>query len=103
MGGGGGCEGQRSAVSGLRGSGPPLALVAPALPPMGDGARPFVALYRGGGVGRRARLRQGGRPAALSPPPHSPAPAVWAVTCVTACVGVGAAAVAGFAGGSASG
>ena len=45
---------------------------------------------------------RGGRPAALSPP-NRPAPAVWAVTCVAACVGVGAAAVAGFAGGSASG
>ena len=102
MGAGGGCLGHRSAVSGLRGSGLPLALVAPALPPTGGGARPSVALYRGGGAGRGARLCRGGVPAALSPP-QSPAPAVWAVTCVAACVGVGAAAVAGFAGGSASG
>ena len=57
---------------------------------------------RGGGVGRGARLCRGGRPAALSPS-HSPAPAVWAITCVAACVGVGAVAVAGSAGGSASG
>ena len=99
---GGGREGQRSAVSGLRGSGLPLALIVPALPPTGGGARLSVALYRGGGVGRGARLRRGGRPAALSPP-HSLAPIVWAVTCVAACVGVGAAAVADFAGGSASG
>ena len=49
MGAGGGCEGQRSAVSGLRGSGPPLALIVPALPPTGGGARPSIALYRGGG------------------------------------------------------
>ena len=63
---------------------------------------PSVTLYGGGGVGRGARLRRGGRPPALSPR-HSLAPVVWAVTCAAACVGVGAVAVAGFAGGSASG
>ena len=67
----GGGLGQRSAVSGLRGSGPPLALVAPVLPPTGGVARPSVALYRWGSVGR------GGRPAARSPS-HSLAPFVWA-------------------------
>ena len=49
---GGGREGQRSAVSGLRGSGIPPALVVSALPPTGRGARPSVAPYCGGGVGR---------------------------------------------------
>ena len=38
-----------------------------------------------------------------SSPPHSLASAVWAVTCAAACVGPGAVAVAGCAGGSASG
>ena len=94
-------EGQQSAVSGLRGSGLPLALVVPALSPTAGGASLSVVLFCGGGVGRGAWLCRGGRPAAL-PPSHSPAPVVWAVTCVAACVGVGAAAVAGFAGGSAS-
>ena len=64
---GGGGSGQWSAVSGLRGSQPALALAAPVLPPTGGGARPSVALYRGEGVGLGARLRQGGRAAALSP------------------------------------
>ena len=99
---GGGREGQRSAVSGPRGSGFPPALVVSALPPTGGGARPSVAPYCGGGAGRGARLRRGGRPTALSPP-HSLAPVVRAVTCAAACVGAGAVAVAGFAGGSASG
>ena len=36
-------------------------------------------------------------------PPHSLAFVVRAVTCAAACVGAGAVAVAGFAGGSASG
>ena len=62
-----GSSGQRSGVSRLRGCGPCLALVAPALRPTGGGARPFVALHRGGGEGRGAWLRRGGRPAALSP------------------------------------
>ena len=99
---GGGREGQRSAVSGLRGSGFPPALVVSALPPTGGGARPSVTPYCGGGVGRVARLRRGGRPTAL-PPPHSLAAVIWAITCAAACVGAGAVAVAGYAGGSASG
>ena len=37
------------------------------------------------------------------PPPNSPVPAVWAFTCPPSCVGPGAAAAAGCAGGSASG
>ena len=45
---GGGGLGQRSAVSGLQGSGPPLALVAAVLSPTGGGARPFAAPYDGG-------------------------------------------------------
>ena len=45
---GGGGSGQRSAVSGLRGSGPPLALVAPVLSPTGGGARLLAAPYEGG-------------------------------------------------------
>ena len=101
MGAGGGCVGQRSAISELRGSGPPLAVVAPALPPTGGGAPPSrctVGRTWVGGPGSAG----GGRPAALSPP-HCLAPAVWAVTCVAACVGIGAVAVAGFAGSSASG
>ena len=38
-----------------------------------------------------------------SSPPHSLASAVWAITCAPACVGAGAVAAAGCAGGSASG
>ena len=76
---GGGGSGQGTAVSGLRGSGPPLPLGAPVLPRTGGGARPPAALYGGGGVGRGAWLRWGGRPAALSPaPPPPPAPIAWA-------------------------
>ena len=51
-----------------------------------------VVPYRGGGVGRGAQL-----------PPHSLASAVWAITCAAACVGAGAVAAEGCAGGSASG
>ena len=53
---GGGREGQRSAVSGLRGSRFPPALVVSALPPAGGCARSFVTPYLGGGVGRGAQL-----------------------------------------------
>ena len=75
---GGGGLGQRSAVSALRGSGPPPALVAPLLPPTGGGARPSVALYRGGGVGwGSGSAGGGGRPTALSPS-HPLAPIAWA-------------------------
>ena len=56
----GGGLGQRSAVSGLRGGGCPLALVAPVLSPTGGAARPSAALYGGGGVGQGARLCWGG-------------------------------------------
>ena len=38
-----------------------------------------------------------------SPPPHSLVSAVWAITCAAACVGAGAVAAAGCAGGSDSG
>ena len=68
---GGGGPGQRSAVSGLPGSGPPLVLGAPVFPPSGGGARLSAALYRRGAVGRGARPPRGGRPAALS---HAPPP-----------------------------
>ena len=61
--------GQWSAVSGLWGSGPPLALGAPVLPSTGGGVRPSAALYGGGAVRRGALLCWGGRPAALSPVP----------------------------------
>ena len=63
---GGGCSVQRSAVSGLRGSGPPLALVAPVLSPTGDGARPFAAPYDGGVWVEGPGSAGGGVP--LSPP-----------------------------------
>ena len=53
---GGGCEGYRSAVSGLRGSRFPPALVVSALPPAGGGARSPVKPYGRGGVGRGAQL-----------------------------------------------
>ena len=66
---GGGGPGQWSAISGLRGSAPPLALGAPVLPPTGGGARPSAALYPRGGVGQGAWLRWGGRPVSLSPVP----------------------------------
>ena len=82
---GGSREGQQSAVSGLRGSVSPPALVVSALPPTGGGARPSNAPYCGGGVGRGARLRRGGRPTALSSPtlsrlssgPSPAPPLVW--------------------------
>ena len=47
-----GSSGQRSAVSALRGSGPPPALVAPAPSPTGGGARPSAASDSGGSGGR---------------------------------------------------
>ena len=104
---GGGCEGQWSAVSGLRGSGFLPALVVSALPPTGGGARPSVAPYCGGGVGRGARLCRGGGVLWHCPPPFllrpssgpSPAPPLvwglglwrWRVSPAVAPVGEGVA------------
>ena len=65
---GGGGSGQRSAVSGLQGSGPPPALVAPVLSPTRGGARPFAAPYNGGvWVGRPGSVL-GGVPMSPRPP-----------------------------------
>ena len=72
-GGGGGCWGRRFGsavrVSGLRGSGPPSAFVAPALSLTGGDARPPAAPYGGGvggcALGWGARPSWGGCPAAL--------------------------------------
>ena len=101
---GGGGSGQRSRVSGLRGSGPPLALVAPVLPSTGPLCR---AVRWEVCVGRGARLRRGGASRGTVPfqPPraHHLGRRGEAVTCAVACVGAGAGAVAGSAGGSASG
>ena len=98
---GGGREGQRSAVSGLRGSGPPLrSLSPPSLPREVARASPSRCIVGGAWAGGMAPPGGASRGTV---PPQSPAPVVWAVTCVAACVGVGAAAVAGFAGGSTSG
>ena len=92
--------------------GPPQTLVSPALSPTGGGARPSAAPY-GGGVGG-ALLVGGPGPArgvsrvtGPSSPPRAhrlglPTPGV-ADTCVAACVGAGAAAAVGSAGGSTSG
>ena len=82
--------------------GPPSRSLPPPSLPREVAHAPLSRCTVGGGVGRGARLRQGRRPAALSPT-HSLAPAVWAVTCVAACVGVGAVAVAGSASSSGSG
>ena len=73
-----GATGRRSAVGGLRGSGPPLALVGPVLPPTGGGARPSVALYLRGGVGRGAWLPGGGASRGTVPP-YPIASIAWAV------------------------
>ena len=56
----GGGWGQRSAVSGLRGSGPPLVLGAPVLPPTGGGACPSAILCGGGGCGSGGSAPLGG-------------------------------------------
>ena len=66
---GGGGSGQRSAVSRLRGCGPPLALVAPILSPTGGCARPFAAPHDGGGCGSGGQAPLGG--ASRCPPPPS--------------------------------
>ena len=76
---GGGGPGQLSAVVGLRGSGPPPVLVAPALSLTGGGARPSAASYGEGGWGSRSGSGGGApgrRPAELSPP-HPLALIAW--------------------------
>ena len=103
---GGGVPDQRSAVSGLRGSGPLLMPSAPVLPPTGGGARPSAALYGGGVWVGGPGSAGGGVPRYCHlPPPHAHRLGRWgaAVTAIVACVVAGAAAVAGSAGGSASG
>ena len=73
----GGCgSGQRSTVSALRGSGPPLVLGAPVPPPTGGGGRPSAALYGGGVWVGGSGSAGGGRSAALSPS-SPPAPIAW--------------------------
>ena len=101
---GGGSSGQWSAVSGLRGSGPPLALVAPVLSPSGGGARTFAAPYDGGVWVGGLGSAWGSVPLFPPPPPraHGLGRRGQAVTCVVPCVGAGAGAAAGSAGGSAS-
>ena len=83
-------SGQRLAGCGAVGS-PPRSLSPPSLPRELARAPPSRRIVRGAWVG------------GPSSPPHSLASAVWAVTCAAACVGAGAVAVAGCAGGSASG
>ena len=80
---------------------PPRSLSLPSLPWEVARAPPSRRIVGGAWVGGPGSAR-GGRPTALSPP-HSLAPIVWDVTCAAACVGAGAVALAGFAGGSASG
>ena len=80
---------------------PSRSLLSPSLPR--EVARAPPSRCTVGGAWVRGPGSAGGGAPRHCPPPHSPAPAVWAVTCVAACVGVGAAAVMGFAGGSASG
>ena len=83
-------SGQRLAGCGAAGS-PPRSLSPPSLPR--EVARSHASCRTVGGAWV-------GGP---SSPPHSLAFAVWAITCAAACVGVGAVAAAGCAGGSASG
>ena len=83
-------SGQRLAGCGAVGS-PPRSLPPPSLPPEVAHAPPSRRIVGGAWVG------------GPSSPPHSLASAVWAVTCAAACVGTGAVAVAGCAGGSTSG
>ena len=83
-------SGQRLAGCGAVGS-PPRSLPPPSLPREVARAPPSRRIVEGAWVG------------GPSSPPHSLASAVWAVTCAAACVGAGAVAVAGCAGGSASG
>ena len=83
-------SGQRLVGCGAVGS-PPRSLSPPSLPREVARAPSSGRIVGGAWVGRP------------SSPPHSLASAVWAVTCAVACVGAGAVAVAGCAGGSASG
>ena len=83
-------SGQRLAGCGAVGS-PPRSLSPPSLPREVARAPPSHRSVGGAWVG------------GPSSPPHSLASAIWAVTCAAACVGAGAVAVAGCAGGSASG
>ena len=87
--------------------GPPSRSLPPPFLPREVALRPSVALYREKGVGRGAWLRQGGAPRGTVPPPLFRARRLGrrgvVVTCVAACVRVGAVAVAGSAGGRASG
>ena len=82
--------GQRLAGCGAAGS-PPRSLSPPSLPR--EVARSHASCRTVGGpwVG------------GPSSPPHSPASAVWSITCAAACVGAGAVAAAGCVGGSVSG
>ena len=93
-------SGQRLVGCGAVGP-PSRSLSPPSLPREVARAPPSRCTMGGAWVGGPGSAG-GGRPAAPSPP-HSLAPVVCAVTCVAACAGVGAVAVAGFAGGSASG
>ena len=83
-------SGQRLAGCGAVGS-PPRSLSLPSLPREVARAPPPSRIVGGAWVG------------GPSSPPHSLPSAVWAVTCAAACVGAGAVALAGCAGGSASG
>ena len=83
-------SGQRLAGCGAVGS-PPRLLSLPSLPRKVARAPPSRCIVGGAWAG------------GPSSPPYSLASAVWAVTCAAACVGAGAVAVAGCAGGSASG
>ena len=85
-----GVSGQWLAGCGAAGSSP-RSLSPHSLPR--EVARPRMSCHTVGGAWVRGPIS----------PPNPPVPAVWAFTCAAACVGAGAAAVAGCAGGSASG
>ena len=82
-------SGQRLAGCGAAGF-PPRWLSPPSLPR--EAARSLASCRTVGGAWVRGP----------SSPPHSLASAVWVITCAAACVGAGAVAAAGCAGGSAS-
>ena len=88
---GGGGPGQRSAVSGLRGTGPLPRARCPRPLPYWRWCAPLRRVVRWGRWGLR------------SPRAHRPVRRGAAVTCVVACVGAGAATAAGSPGGSPSG